>query len=275
MSLLSRLDAKFGRFAVPNLTLIFIAGQVLVYVFEQFAQTEGRSVLQFIDLDMATVMNGEVWRLVTFLFTPPTMNVIFAFFYWYLFYLFGTTLEADWGVFRYNVFLVMGYLASLALALVTTLIFGPGPVAANNGFLYGTVFLAFARFYPEFVMYIFFILPVKIKWLALLQWFGYAVAFLFGGWMVRAMVVASVFNYLLFFGRSIWYDIKHAERRMRFQAKAMGKSSRIVHRCHVCGLSSDDSPRTQFRYCSQCGGDVCYCPEHLQNHEHIAAPTAT
>jgi hypothetical protein len=273
MSLLSRLDAKFGRYAVPNLTVIVIAGQVLVYLTEMFAQNDGRSVVPLIQFSTAAVLEGEVWRLVTFLFSPPTMNALFAFFFWYLFYLFGTTLEADWGVFRYNVFLAVGYVASLVAAIVTALVFGNG--VASNGFLYGSVFLAFARLYPEFVMYLFFILPVKIKWLALLQWVLYAWTFLVGGWLERAMVAASVFNYLLFFGRSIWFNMKHAERRMRFQAQTMGKSSRLVHRCHVCGLSSDDAPRTQFRYCSQCGGDVCYCPEHLQNHEHVTSSTAT
>ena len=76
---------------------------------------------------------------------------------------------------------------------------------ASNGFLYGTVFLAFARFFPDFTIYImFFVLPVKIRWLALLQWIGYAYGFLFGDWMTKAMIVASVANYLLFFGRDIW-----------------------------------------------------------------------
>jgi hypothetical protein len=269
------MDAKFGRYAVPNLTVIIIAGQVLVFLAEMFAQNDGRTLVPLIEFNTVAVLQGEVWRLVTFLFDPPTMNVLFAFFFWYLFYLMGSTLEADWGVFRYNVFLALGYLASLVLAMLTAVLIGPANSVATNGFLYGSVFLAFARLYPDFTLYLFFILPVKIKWLALLQWVLYGATLLFGTWLARAMVLAAVFNYLVFFGRGILFDMKHAERRMRFQAQSVRKSSRLVHRCHVCGLSSDDSPRTQFRYCSQCSGDVCYCQEHLQNHEHVTSPTAT
>jgi hypothetical protein len=272
MKLLSRLQARFGRYAVPNLTVILIAGQVLVYMAEQFANADGRSVLASIDLNTAAVMQGEVWRLVTFLFSPPVTHLIFAFFFWYFFYLMGTTLEAEWGAFKYDVFLAVGYVASLAMAFLAAWAFGPDAGFASNGFLYGTVFLAFARLYPEFVLYLFFVLPVKIKWLAWLQWAMYATTLLFGTWFDRAMVVASVFNYLLFFGRDVVLDMKQADRRMRLQARAVGaKSSRMVHKCRVCGLSSETSPKTPFRYCSQCGGDVCYCPEHLHNHEHVAA----
>jgi len=268
MSLFTRLEAKLGRYAVPNLTVILIAGQVLVYVLEQFANAEGRSIVDAIRLDMAKVLAGEVWRLVTFLFDPPLTNILFAFFFWYLFYLMGTALEENWGAFRYNAFLAIGWLASIAFALVAALTVAPQG-GASNGFLYGTVFLAFARLYPEFTLYLFFILPVKIKWLAWLQWGLYALTLLFGSWFARAMVLASVLNFLIFFGREIWFDMKHADRRMRFQARTLRKSSRLVHSCRVCGLSSETSPRTQFRYCSQCGGDVCYCPEHLANHEHV------
>jgi len=113
---------------------------------------------------------------------------------------------------------------------------------ASSGFLYGTVFLAFARLYPDFTMLIFFILPVKIRWLALLQWIVYGWTFLFGGWMMKAMVLASVVNYLLFFGRDIWLDIKHGHRRMLRQAQSLRSPQRIVHTCRVCGLTSDDAP---------------------------------
>jgi hypothetical protein len=220
------------------------------------------------------VLSGEVWRLVTFLSTPPTTNLLFAFFFWYLFYLMGTTLETTWGTFRYNVFLLIGYLASLAVSFATYFALGGMNAPANNGFLYGTVFLAFARLYPDFVMYIFFVLPVKIRWLALLQWIFYTINCLFGPWMVKAMVVASVANYLLFFGRDIWRDAKQGHRRMQHQARSLKAPPRIVHKCAICGLTSDAAPQTQFRYCSKCEGEPCYCPEHLQNHEHVARRVA-
>jgi hypothetical protein len=269
MSLISKLEPKLGRFAVPNLTVMLIAGQVFLYVAQQLNPGQGGvDVLDKIRLYPDRVLSGEVWRLVTFLFDPPLTHLIFAFFFWYLFYLMGTTLEVSWGTFRYNVFLLIGYLASLVSALAVYFATGLN-LPASNGFLYGSVFLAFARLYPDFVMYIFFILPIKIRWLALFQWCGYAVGFLFGDWMSRGMIAASVLNYLLFFGRDISRDMKQGHRRMQHQAKSLRSPQRIVHTCAVCGLTSEEAPRMQFRYCSKCEGERCYCSEHLQNHEHV------
>jgi hypothetical protein len=271
MSLLDRLNSRFGRYAVPNVTLILIAGQVLLFVADQFYRAQGRNgILNQIRLDTTAVLHGEVWRLITFLFDPPLTNVLFAFFFWYLFYLMGTTLETTWGAFRYDLFLAIGYFASLAVAFGTHFLALPGAYA-SNAFLYGTVFLAFARMYPDFTLLLFFILPVKIKWLALLQWIGYGLGLLFGTWPMRAMIFASVFNFLLFFGRDIWRDMKHGHRRMRQHAKTLQTPLHIVHKCHVCGATSEEHLRMQFRYCSKCVGQYAYCPEHLHDHEHVEA----
>ena len=116
MSLISKLNARFGRYAVPNLTVILIAGQVFLYVAKMFNPAQGGDVLEKVRLYPAYVLDGEVWRLVTFLFDPPATNPVFAFLFWYLFYLFGTTLEQSWGAFRYNVFLAIGYVATVAMS---------------------------------------------------------------------------------------------------------------------------------------------------------------
>ncbi len=280
MSWIDRADAKYGRYAVPNLTVFLIAGQVLAFLANSAPVADGGApLLDGIRFAPDKVLAGEWWRLVTFVFDPPITNPLFAFFFWYLFYLFGTTLEANWGTFRYNVYLLLGYVASVVMAFVAWFAAGvPGQIA-TNGFLYGSVFLAFARLYPEFVMYIFFVLPVKIRWLAMFQWIMYGVTLISPTtWLVRAMVVAAVFNYLVFFGRDIVRDMKHRNRRMQFQSKSLqgrkSKGRKMAHVCHVCGLSSADSPSTPFRYCSECG-DYCYCPEHLQNHEHVKTADAT
>lgn len=270
MSLLSKLEPRLRRFALPNLTVLLIAGQVFLYLVDQLKLGPGNEdLLQSIRLYPAKVLEGEIWRLLTFVFDPPTTILIFAFFFWYLFFLMGTTLEANWGDFRYNVFLGIGYIASVAMAFVMYWIDPEAQLPANNGFLYGTVFLAFARLFPDFVITLFFILPVKIKWLAMLQWIGYGLNLLFGPWIIKGMVVASVANYLLFFGSDVWRSMRKSHRRMRYQAGTLKAPGRLVHRCTICGLTSDESPQTQFRYCSKCEGTLCYCPEHLQNHEHV------
>jgi hypothetical protein len=275
MSLLSRLESKLGRYAVPNLTLFLIAGQVMVYLAQMMTPPGAVPLAAKIALIPDKVFDGQWWRVITYLFDPPQTNALFAFFAWYIFYLMGTTLEASWGLLRYNLYLAIGYFASVAFAFLCWFATGVPGQSASNGFLYGSVFLAFARLYPDFELMIFFILPVKVKWLALVTWIGYFWALLVAdSWLTRAMVLAAVLNYLLFFGRDIWRGMKQGHRHMQFRARtlkglAAPGQSRMVHQCRVCGLTSDAAPKTQFRYCSKCNGEFCYCPEHLQNHEHV------
>ena len=287
MSLLPRLERKFGWLAIPNITTILIAGQVLLFGVLLMRRGEGGvDLLANIYLIPSKVLEGEVWRLVTFLFTPPENSSIFVIFFWMLFYLFGTTLEHQWGTFRYNVYLLIGYVANVAAAFLVWFVWSRSVdlaaqpmlatrgLTATNAFLYGTVFLAFARLYPNFTLNLFFILPIQVKWLALLMWLGYGYAFLSNGPMVKLLIVASVLNYLLFFGPGHWRELRQRGRRRSYQAKTQKASSRLVHRCRVCGLTSEESPKTLFRYCSKCAGQACYCPEHIGNHEHVVAPEA-
>ena len=275
MSLIARLEKRFGRYAAPNVTIVLIVGQVSCYLAEMFSKAGGQfGVLDSIQLVPQLVVNGEVWRVLTYVFDPPRTNPLFAFFYWYLFYLMGTTLEATWSTFRYNLFLLIGFLASIAFTFGQYLASGAPNIVATNVFLYTTVFLAFARLYPDFTLHLFLILPVKIKWLALLTWITYLYMFVVGGFTTKLMIVAAVLNYLLFFGRDIWRDMKQGHRRMQHQGRVVRKPQKMVHECRICGLTSTDSPRTAFRYCSQCEGQCCYCPEHLQSHQHVVKEPA-
>jgi len=266
--MLSRLESRFGRWAIPNVTVIIIAGQVLLY-FLQITRAGQGGELAKIHLLPSAVLQGEVWRLFTFLFTPPETRSLFVLFYWILMYMFGSGLEKQWGAFRYNIFLLLGYLSSIAATFIA---YALGyDIIASNGFLYGTVFLAFARLFPDFTINVYFILPIKIKWLALLMWIGYGYTFLKGDWMGRMLIFASVLNYLLFFGKEHLRDWKQGNRRRSFQAKAKSAAKVIQHQCLVCDLNNENSPKTLFRYCSKCEGQCCYCPEHIQNHEHVSS----
>ena len=261
MSLLNRLERVLGRFALPNVTVYFVGGQVLVW---------SMALLKYLDLERIAllpqaVLAGEGWRLVTFLLLPPNAHPAFIAFAWYLFYLMGNALEGYWGVFRYNLFILLGWTLTVGVAFLT-----PGHYATNL-FLAGSVFLAFAFLNPDFEMLIFFILPVKIKWLALIQWIGYGLALLFGGWSARLAVLAAVGNFLVFFSREIVERVKSGRRHMKQQVRrsAMREAENEPrHRCHVCGKTDLTHPRMDFRYCSKCAGEECYCAEHLATHTH-------
>lgn len=261
--MLNKLQRKFGRFAVPNLTLLLILCQVAAYAVAQARPEAISNLLLVPDL----VLEGQYWRLFTFVVDPPFTNAIFAFFFWYMFYLMGTALEQQWGAFRYNAFLLIGYIVTVAAAFLV-----PGAVA-TNAFVQFSVFLAFAHLYPNFEIYVMFILPVKIKWLALLQWIIYFYSFARGTWSTRAMIAASVINFFVFFGGDVWERIKGGRRRMAWQAKTIVEKDEPFHRCRVCGITDKTHPQMEFRYCSKCAGACGYCSEHIRNHEHVTQPS--
>jgi len=268
MPFLKRLESLLSRWAIPNITVIIIAGQAMLYVLQRTQGQQGDPLAKIV-LHPGMVLQGEIWRLVTFAFVPPNAAFLFVAIQWMLFYLFGSSLEQHWGTVRYNAFLFIGLVANILAAFIAWGL--DSPTIASNGFLYGTVFLAFARLFPNFTIHLFFVLPIQIKWLALLAWIGYGYSLIVSDWMGRMLVVASVANYLLFFGKEHWRDVKQGHRRRAYQAKTSSASKPLVHKCLLCGLDSETSPKTLFRYCSKCDGQCCYCPEHIHDHEHVTS----
>jgi hypothetical protein len=259
MRILDRLEKYLRPYAITNLTVGLIGGQVLLYL---ISHTHAH-ILESAALVPREVLRGELWRLVTYIFLPPLTHPIFALLFWYFFYLMGTTLENYWGTSRYNIFLLVGFAATVAVSFLTP------DLPASNAFVQGSVFLAFAYLFPDFVVYLFFILPVKIKWLALAAWVGYFFAFANGSWQERGLVLAAVSNFLLFFGKDIAERMRTGRRRMAWQARGIALRDQPRHRCVVCGITNLSHPKMEFRYCSKCHGPCGYCTEHLRNHEHI------
>jgi hypothetical protein len=266
MGLLDKLDRRYGRFGVPNITIGVIVCQVVVYfcMLAQRAVPDDSPLEQRLALIPLLVLHGEVWRLATFLIVPPMSNPICVGFFWYLFYLMGSALELHWGTFRYNVYLLLGYGLAIGAAFLIP------QVPANNGFVQASVFLAFAFLFPDFELCLFFLVPVKIKWLALLTWIGIFLTVAFADWASRVLALASVGSFLVFFGREILERAHAGRRRMAVQvAQLTRKEPAYYHRCKVCGITDRTHPKMEFRYCSKCDGAQGYCSEHLRNHEHV------
>lgn len=265
---LDRLDRRFGRFAVPNVTTALIVGQVLLFVIS----LNRPDILTNAILVPNLVLRGEVWRLVTFLFIPPATNLIFAFFFWYLFYIMGTALEQQWGTFRYNVFLLVGFVATIAVSFLTA---ATRASPSSNLFAQLSVFLAFAYVYPDFILNLFFVLPIKIKWLALVTWIGYGYGFVtslaHGDWIAALLISASVANFALFFGSDIIDRLRSGQRRRAWETRQRQEMAKPRHTCMVCGITNLTDPKMQFRYCTKCVGQCGYCSEHLHNHEHVTS----
>jgi len=257
MALLEKWERKFGRYAVPNITQTIVIGQAFLYLFAYSGQLDISRAMLIPKL----VIAGEWWRLFTFPFVPPSASLFFIFFALYAFYLMGGALEGHWGAFRYNVFLLTGYFLTVTVSFLFPY------HAASNVFIGGSVFLAFAALYPDFQFYIFFILPVKVKWLALLAWIGYGISFISGDWATRLLVSASIGNFLLFFGRDIWWRVKTGKKKMAEQARSISGTQEAFHRCAKCAKTDLTHPAMEFRYCAECGG-LGYCMDHIDDHEH-------
>lgn len=265
MKLLDRLDRVVRPIAIPNLTILLIAGQGLM-----FLGTAGDPALRDrLPLVWDSVIAGEVWRLVSFLFVPVADHPIFLLFALYIFYLFGTSLERHWGFVRYNTFLILGTLLTVAAAPITP------DQALTGAYLGGTVFLAFATYNPEFELRLFFVLPVKVKWLAWIQAAGYAMWFISGPWSVRLMVLASIGNYLIFFAPTVVELVYHWRRRMEWNARQYDPGDAPRHVCATCGANSNTHPNMDFRYCSKCDGQPAYCEDHLRSHVHKTSDQPT
>lgn len=258
------LERRIQRIAIPNITVYIIVGQVIAYV----AAEADPNVTLGLQLIPEKVLAGEYYRLLSFVVMPPGAMVVWAFFFWYLFYFMGTALEYYWGTARYNLFLLIGYVATVSAAfLVPT-----HPV--DNEFVQGSVFLAFAFLNPTFTLHLMFIFPVQIKWLARLTWLIFGVTFSFGSWGTRVAITASVLNFLLFFWKDIFTKASYGQRHMRRQfGRLTEKKPEYIHKCVTCGMTDNDDRNMDFRYCSKCSGDLCYCSDHLKNHEHVSEPT--
>jgi hypothetical protein len=270
MKLLDRLERSVGRFAIPRITVYIIAFQTLAYILSLAAQSRGgehsEDFLSQLYLVGNLVLHGQVWRVFTFVVIPPLTNPLFFFFAMYMLYLMGSALESHWGTFRYNVYLLVGWVVAVGVALALP----ANP--ATNGYLIGSIFLAFAFLYPDFQIYIFFILPVKVKWLALITWIGFLYTFCVGDWLEKGLVLAATANFLLFFHHDLWLSMRGGHRRMLARTKTIQPLDHVYNRCTTCGVTEKSDPMMEFRYCDKCAGTPCYCIQHISAHVHIPKP---
>ncbi|MDO4566439.1 MAG: hypothetical protein Q4B42_03825 [Oscillospiraceae bacterium] len=211
MRWLYRMEYKYGRWAVQDLMKIIAIGQLAVYlvnyIFPAF------NLISWMSLTRAGLFGGQVWRLFTFLLVPPETSVLFVLISLYFYYFIGSSLERTWGAFMFNAYYFIGALGAVLAALLT----GYG----TNYYLNMSMFLAFAILYPDFEVLLFFILPVKMKWLAIIDAVIFGYSLIFGTWSTRIAIAASLINLIIFFGPRFIQMIKanreYAQTRRRFR----------------------------------------------------------
>ena len=196
-----------------------------------------------------------------------------------LYYYLGNMLEKMWGAFLYNLYMISGFLFTVIGAFIVYFVYGG---AVGIGWLFSTyyinlsIFLAYACMVPELQLYIWGLLPVRMKWLALIDVLLLIGEFVSGDLAIRVCIIASMLNFVLFFmssRRMQRYNPKQKARKHNFQKEVKRPQhtydNGARHRCAVCGRTELDDPNLEFRYCSKCNGNYEYCQEHLFTHEHV------
>jgi membrane associated rhomboid family serine protease len=207
--MLNSLERKFGWLAIPGLPLYIVSAQGLVYVWGLM----NPELVHYLQLDPWAVMESrEYWRLLTFLFVTPVQNAFFQFFFLYLLYVYGTALEEMMGDFAFTLFYLTGALGTIVAAFF----FGGD---GGSFFVNTSLFLAFAALNPNFQLYLFFIVPVKIKWLAAFTWATFVYMLFVSPPAARAAILVSLINYFLFFGKMHWQTIHRFVRRKNFESR--------------------------------------------------------
>jgi membrane associated rhomboid family serine protease len=259
MTWLDKLERRFGFLGIPGLIRIIVGFSVFVFVLVSL----NHDFVSMLDLDPARIRHGEAWRLVTYIFIPRTFSFLWIIFaLWFLWFI-GEGLERAWGAFRLTLYFLVGMIGTTAAAFL----FGSN---FSNGMLIASLFYAFARFYPDEVIYVLFILPVKIKWVAWVSAAFLLVGFFVNSNSYRAAVIAALSNYLIFFGPEIIHAARHrhdvSTRRRRFEPDSR-RAAEPLHKCKVCGATELTDPNLDFRVARD--GEE-YCVAHLPQ---AATPT--
>ena len=312
---MSSLNNKLRRFVIPNLTLWLIAGYVVGYIISM----KNSSFLYWLSLDPYKILHGQVWRLITWVIIPPNMlgsdplGLLFVLLMLFCCYSIGNILERAWGTVKYNIFIFTG----IALAIVCAFIYlaylfffkdFDAIVAIENKnmamdwFAFSTyyinvsIYIVFTMTYPNDIVRLYFIIPIKMKWLGIVDAVYLIIILVVGYTPEKAAVVAALLNCLIFYLSNIRgktlnpYQIHRRNSFNRAYKQGMSNSGRTRntggvtsqasdikmnprsqtrHKCAICGKTEVSDPDMEFRYCSKCAGSYEYCQIHLFTHTHV------
>ena len=268
---LDRFCYKHPRLGIPGLMKYIVIANVAVYLMDMFSNGYFSAMLRFYP---ALIMEGQVWRLLTFIFVPTSGGFILWFALTTLFYYYiGNALENQWGSTRFTVFYGVGVLLNIFTGMVTYWISGAFLETASMYYVNMSMFFAFATLYPDMRVLLYGILPLKVKWLAWVDVALLAYNFMTGNIGSKVAIVVSLLNFLLFYISSRNYkrvSPKEIQRKRAYRKASSAISNKPYrHKCAVCGKTELDDPNLEFRYCSKCNGNYEYCNEHLFTHTHV------
>lgn len=280
---LDRFCYNHPNFGIPNLMLYVAIGSTIVFALDQFTNGLATAWLAFYP---SLIFQGQVWRLVTFIFVPINRSMLWFVLSTYLYYSLGITLEQRWGTAKFSVFYGLGVLLTMVYGIAAHFLLGQPPMLelATMHYVNMSLFLSFATLFPDARFLLYFIIPVKGKWLAWISifflCFDIGSYFVQGLWVWGMLPVVALLNYLIFFWEDLTASFSRNTARAAHQVnpqtinfkqaqKEVQQRKGYLHKCTVCGVTDADNPDMEFRYCSKCSGYYCYCMDHIRNHTHV------
>ncbi|MFD2255569.1 hypothetical protein ACFSSA_02680 [Luteolibacter algae] len=243
----------------PGLLRYYALFHVLVFVL-QFVNPYIGKVLEF---DRDKILSGELWRMVTFLVADSGFRgqggfaILFLIFMVMIAFMMSDALEGAWGTFKTSFFYYTGFLG----LLIANFIYET-PMPGSGFFVYTSAFFAFATLFPKVEFLMFFILPVQVRWLAIVIGAVQLLALLSQPLYIGFLVLGFG-NYLLWAGipamRGHAKVRENATRRKKFEG-GLSKGTEAFHRCAVCKRTEISNPELEFR---MAGDGEEYCLEHL------------
>ena len=266
---------KHPNFGIRNLMLYIVIGNALIYLLSMMDRSS--TLVYYLVFSADRVLHGEIWRLISFVFVPRTSSILGLVLMLYFEYFIGRLLEQAWGKGKFTVYYLLGMAFIILYSFVVRFIFGRD-VMADATYLNLSMFFVFATLWPENRVLLFFIIPIKVTWLA------YAEAILYLYIMISGrtlLPLIGILNYFLFCGDELYYRIqplfrrffgRSAEfRRSAKQAQRDAKALPYIYKCAVCGRTDTEYPELEFRYCSRCVGYHCFCEDHINSHVHFTS----
>lgn len=264
---LYRIQNKYK--GIPDLMRYIVIVSAAVYVLGYL----GIRTADLLCLVPSKVLDGQIWRILTFIFLMPAGSILFAAFAFYFYYIVGQALEHEWGSFCFTVYYACNVLFTILIALLSD------TTVSSAAAINLSLFLAFGYSFPEYTIYLFMFIPIKMKYLAVIYGI-YAVyqAIVLPGWGAKLIALSGCITFAVFFYEDLFCQIRQLilrhKSRDRFRRTGMysGDHLRVIrHQCEVCKRTELDDPNLEFRYCSACDGYHEYCIDHLGTHQHIKA----
>ena len=261
---------RHPRFGIPNLMrYIAIAGAVFWVL-----SIIGFPVRSAMEFNPALILHGQIWRLISFLFIPPSTG-IFALLVIYFYYWIGNALEQQWGTGQFTIYFFTGVVLTVLYGFLIYFLMGL-PISLDSTYIYLSMFFSFAVLFPDMQVLFMFVIPMKMKYLAYIDLAFFLYAVFTTQFPMNLLPLIALLNFLIFCGSELRAIMPRRQSKGTINFKR--ESARIrreqehklyTHKCAVCGKTDVDYPELEFRYCSRCAGYHCFCSEHINNHIHF------